>query len=160
MRKLKKNETIAVTVAVIIVVVLVVFGSLGFIPSFLSFNNNSNIMDNSQIAQPAEQRLLAEDITVGTGTEAIAGKHVFVNYNGMLLDGTVFDSSYKRGVPFDFNLGAGEVIPGWDQGIVGMKVGGKRKLIIPAALAYGDRANGPIPANSTLVFEVELLQVK
>ena len=160
MRKLKKNETIAVTVAIIIVVVFVVFGSLGFIPSFLSFNNKTNIMDNSQTAQPAEQRLLAEDITVGTGTEAVAGKHVFVNYNGTLLDGTVFDSSYTRGVPFDFNLGAGEVIPGWDQGIVGMKVGGKRKLIIPAALAYGDRANGPIPANSTLVFEVELLQVK
>ena len=113
--------------------------------------------NNADTQQP---KLLTEDITVGTGTEAVAGKHVVVNYQGTLLNGTVFDSSYTRGTPFDFDLGAGQVIQGWDQGVVGMKVGGKRKLVIPAELAYGDRAIGPIPANSTLVFEVELLAVK
>lgn len=116
-----------------------------------------NISDTG--AQQAPQ-LLISDLVVGTGTEAVAGKHIVVNYKGTLMDGTIFDSSYSRGVPFDFDLGAGQVIAGWEQGFAGMKVGGKRKLIIPADLAYGERAIGPIPANSTLIFEVELLEVK
>jgi FKBP-type peptidyl-prolyl cis-trans isomerase len=100
------------------------------------------------------------DIRVGTGAEAKAGQQVTVNYLGTLTNGTKFDSSYDRGQPFTFQLGVGQVIQGWDQGFQGMKVGGKRKLIIPAELAYGNRAIGSIPANSTLVFEVELLDVK
>ena len=101
------------------------------------------------------------DVTVGTGKVATAGTHVTVNYVGMLTNGTVFDASANRNQPFDFNLGAGQVIKGWDEGIVGMKEGGKRHLVIPAALAYGNQAvGGVIPANSTLVFDVELLKVQ
>jgi FKBP-type peptidyl-prolyl cis-trans isomerase len=104
--------------------------------------------------------LVSTDEVVGTGAEAVAGKTVTVNYVGTLSDGTKFDSSYDRNQPFDFALGAGQVIKGWDQGVVGMKVGGKRKLVIPPDLGYGANANGKIPANSTLTFEVELLAVK
>lgn len=105
--------------------------------------------------------LKIEDAEVGTGAEAVAGKAVTVNYTGWLTDGTKFDSSVDSGQPFTFNLGAGEVIPGWDEGVAGMKVGGKRRLIIPAAMAYGEAgAGGVIPPNATLVFDVELLDVK
>lgn len=107
------------------------------------------------------EELKIEDEVVGTGKEAVSGTSVTVNYLGTLLDGTKFDSSYDRKTPFTFNLGAGEVIKGWDQGVVGMKVGGKRKLTIPASLGYGSTGAGAlIPPNSTLVFEVELLNVK
>lgn len=100
------------------------------------------------------------DEVVGTGATAAAGQTVTVNYVGMLTNGTVFDASANHGGTFSFPLGAGQVIPGWDEGIVGMKVGGKRRLVIPAALAYGSRAIGNIiPANSTLIFEVELVSV-
>ncbi len=107
-------------------------------------------------------QLQATDEIVGTGATAVAGDSVTVNYVGSLTDGTVFDASANHGsTGFTFNLGAGQVIKGWDLGVAGMKVGGKRKLIIPASLAYGDRAIGNvIPANSTLVFEVELLKVQ
>lgn len=101
-----------------------------------------------------------EDIVVGTGEEAVSGKTVTVNYVGTLTDGTKFDASADHGQPFSFELGAGRVIKGWDQGVAGMKVGGKRKLTIPPDLAYGNQAVGTIPANSTLVFEVELLKVE
>jgi len=100
------------------------------------------------------------DIKVGTGALAQAGKHVSVHYVGTLTNGTKFDSSRDRNEGFDFTLGGGEVIKGWDQGVAGMKVGGVRKLTIPPELAYGARGFPPvIPANSTLVFEVELLSV-
>lgn len=105
--------------------------------------------------------LKIEEITVGSGDTAVAGKSVTVNYSGTLTDGTKFDSSYDRGQPFTFNLGAGEVIQGWDQGVAGMKVGGKRKLTIPSDLGYGAQgAGGVIPPNATLIFEVELLKVQ
>lgn len=106
-------------------------------------------------------QLKIEDITVGNGDEAVAGKTVTVNYVGTLTNGTKFDSSYDRNQPFTFHLGAGEVIKGWDQGVAGMKVGGKRKLTIPSDLGYGEAgAGGVIPPNATLVFEVELLKVE
>ncbi len=99
------------------------------------------------------------DLVVGDGPEAIKGEVVSVNYRGTLANGKEFDSSYGRG-PFSFPLGAGRVIQGWDEGVAGMKVGGKRKLVIPPDLAYGERgAGGVIPANATLTFEVELLKV-
>ena len=105
--------------------------------------------------------LVIEELVVGEGEEAVAGTKVSVNYLGTLTDGTKFDSSYDRGTPFGFNLGAGEVIKGWDQGVAGMKVGGKRKLTIPSHLAYGEAgAGGTIPPNATLIFEVELLGVE
>jgi FKBP-type peptidyl-prolyl cis-trans isomerase FkpA len=106
-----------------------------------------------------------EDITVGSGDEAQAGNRVVVHYTGWLQNddgsaGAKFDSSKDRNDPFDFPLGAGHVIKGWDEGVQGMKVGGMRKLIIPASLGYGARgAGGVIPPNATLIFEVELLGV-
>jgi FKBP-type peptidyl-prolyl cis-trans isomerase FkpA len=104
--------------------------------------------------------LIIEDLTVGEGTEATAGKRVTVHYTGWLTNGTKFDSSKDRNDPFDFPLGRGHVIRGWDEGVAGMKVGGKRKLTIPPELGYGARgAGGVIPPNATLVFEVELLAV-
>ncbi len=100
------------------------------------------------------------DETVGSGQEAKTGDTVMVNYVGTLENGTKFDSSYDRNTPFTTRIGVGQVIKGWDEGIVGMKVGGKRKLIIPPDLGYGSQPAGSIPPNSTLIFEVELLSVK
>ena len=99
------------------------------------------------------------DQEVGSGAEAVAGQSVTVNYRGSLTNGKEFDSSYGRG-PFSFRLGGGQVIQGWDEGVAGMKVGGKRKLVIPPDLGYGSRgAGGVIPPDATLIFEVELLKV-
>ena len=105
--------------------------------------------------------LVIEELEVGTGAEATAGQQVQVHYTGWLTDGKKFDSSKDRNDPFVFGLGARQVIAGWDEGVQGMKVGGKRKLTIPASLGYGARgAGGVIPPNATLVFEVELLAVR
>jgi len=104
--------------------------------------------------------LTIEELLLGSGAAAAAGQKVSVHYTGWLTNGTKFDSSKDRGDPFIFPLGRGQVIKGWDEGVAGMKVGGKRKLTIPAALGYGARgAGGVIPPNATLVFEVELLSV-
>lgn len=105
--------------------------------------------------------LKVEDVKVGTGTLAEAGKSVTVHYTGTLMDGTKFDSSKDRNQPFSFTLGVGQVIKGWDQGVAGMKVGGFRKLTIPSQMAYGERGAGNvIPPGATLKFDVELLDVK
>ncbi|MDG2122450.1 MAG: FKBP-type peptidyl-prolyl cis-trans isomerase [Verrucomicrobiales bacterium] len=113
----------------------------------------------SDTSWTTDSGLQIEVLTPGTGTEtAAAGNIVEVHYTGWLTDGTKFDSSVDRGQPFDFPLGASQVIQGWDQGVAGMKVGEKRKLTIPPELGYGPRgAAGVIPPNATLVFDVELL---
>src|SRR3989344_3958503 len=114
------------------------------------------IKDDMQI-----EGLTIEDLIVGTGATASAGKKVTVQYLGTLTDGTKFDSSYDRDTPFDFSLGAGEVIKGWDYGVEGMRVGGKRKLTIAPELGYGMTGAGSIiPPNATLIFEVELLNIE
>jgi FKBP-type peptidyl-prolyl cis-trans isomerase len=105
--------------------------------------------------------LQVEDTKVGSGPEVQAGQRVSVHYTGTLMDGTKFDSSRDRNEPFEFRLGAGEVIPGWDQGVRGMRVGGTRKLTVPASLGYGARGvGGVIPPNAALKFDIELLAVK
>jgi FKBP-type peptidyl-prolyl cis-trans isomerase FkpA len=117
-------------------------------------------------AMPTELKKV--DVKQGTGAESVAGKPVIVHYTGWIYDdskpekkGAKFDSSLDRKVPFGFILGAGKVIKGWDEGVVGMKVGGQRTLIIPPSMAYGERgAGGVIPPNATLIFDVELLEVK
>ena len=103
--------------------------------------------------------LVIEDLAVGTGATAATGDTVTVHYIGTFTNGSKFDSSYDRGQPFSFRLGAGQVIAGFDQGVTGMKVGGKRRLTIPPSLAYGSTGQGPIPPNSTLVFEIDLLSI-
>lgn len=146
----------------VLIVALVTIGVIYFL------KNSSNIFDiakSSQLSQNSEMEtvneLQVEDITVGNGPEAVSGKTVSVHYTGTLVDGSKFDSSLDRNEPFEFNLGAGEVIQGWDMGVAGMKVGGKRKLTIPSSLGYGENGAPPvIPANATLIFEVELLEVK
>jgi len=157
---MKPTQTgIAVALALFIVVMFFV------LPGNSPFSATpSQLTTQDQITMPTESvtQLQVTDTTVGTGAVAAAGDSITVNYVGSLTNGTVFDASANHGTTgFTFNLGAGQVIQGWDQGIVGMKEGGKRKLVIPASMAYGDRAVGNIiPANSTLVFEVELLKVQ
>lgn len=113
-------------------------------------------MDQNQV-----DKLVTEDTLVGNGTEAKIGDTVSVHYTGTLTDGKKFDSSLDRGDPFSFTIGEGRVIQGWEQGVPGMKVGGKRKLTIPSDLGYGDRGSPPIiPPNATLIFEIELLGIE
>ena len=100
------------------------------------------------------------DEVIGTGEKPRLGKTVVVHYTGTLTDGTKFDSSVDRGKPYEFRIGTGVVIAGWDEGILSMQVGGKRKLIVPPELGYGAQGKGKIPPNSTLIFEIELLGVK
>ena len=130
---------------------------------------DSNQADASALGGPMDapdtqitaSGLKITELSVGDGAEAASGQTVVVHYRGTLESGKQFDASYDRGTPFTFPLGAGRVIKGWDEGVVGMKVGGKRKLVIPPDLAYGSRgAGGVIPPNATLVFEVELLDVR
>lgn len=124
----------------------------------------SPVAESEEVLQNIEtdmEELEIKDLVVGTGPEAVSGKIISVHYTGTLTDGTKFDSSVDRNEPFEFTLGAGQVIQGWDQGFNGMKVGGKRKLVIPASLGYGAQgAGGVIPPNATLVFEVELLGIR
>lgn len=161
---MKPTQTaIAVALALVVVVLFYIVPGLSpfqaSAPEMLIDSTNTNpsaIMPTEPVTQ-----LQVTDEVVGTGATAAVGDSVTVNYVGSLTNGTVFDASANHGTTgFTFNLGAGQVIKGWDQGIVGMKEGGKRKLVIPASLAYGSQAVGDIiPANSTLIFEVELVKV-
>ena len=109
---------------------------------------------------PSTEEVKIDEIQEGEGPEVKEGDTVVMHYKGTLEDGTTFDSSYDRGEPFETQIGVGAVIKGWDMGVPGMKVGGKRKLTISASLGYGDQGVGSIPPNATLIFEVELLEIK
>ena len=134
-------------------------GYLGFEgkPASLPFMGSGG---DTNKTENMDASLTVTDVVMGTGAEATDGKKVSVHYVGTLDDGKKFDSSRDRGAPFAFTLGAGQVIKGWDQGVKGMKVGGTRTLVIPPELGYGASGVGPIPANATLHFEVELLGVE
>lgn len=124
---------------------------------------SANAQDKKEEAKviTTDSGLKYQDLKAGDGAAAKKGDTVAVHYTGWLTDGKKFDSSVDRGQPFEFKLGAGMVIKGWDEGVAGMKIGGKRKLTIPSKLAYGERgAGGVIPPNADLVFEVELLKIK
>lgn len=167
MRKLNKNEWVAVCSGIVVVVVLFFGGSIwNFF--FGAINDTSAKPENSiaPAANPKDMKNISTvkgleiyDEVVGTGAKAVAGKKVSVHYTGILQNGSKFDSSVDRGQPFQFNLGTGQVIKGWDLGVEGMQVGGVRRLVISPELGYGAQANGPIPANSTLIFQVQLLGV-
>ena len=140
----------------------IALSALAFLFSFSIVSTTAFAAQGGQVTE-----LIKTDVKVGKGAEAKAGQNVSVHYTGWLYDaaapghkGSKFDSSRDRGTPFSFPLGAGRVIPGWDQGVQGMKVGGQRTLVIPANLGYGARgAGGVIPPNAALVFDVELLGV-
>lgn len=138
------------------VTVVIIWGG-----ALVSQRITGNEPPSADVPSMSDEEVKTEDSIVGTGAEAKTGDAVSVHYVGTLADGTKFDSSRDRGEPFTFTLGAGEVISGWEQGILGMKVGGTRNLVIPPSLAYGAQgAGGVIPPNATLVFEVELLEIK
>lgn len=140
------QTAIATAVGLAVVALFFLYG-----PLFLS-------MGNEATSAPTEQ-LIAQDERIGTGAEATVGKVVVVHYTGRFDSGQIFDTSSGKD-PISFTLGAGEVVAGWDQGLQGMKVGGKRLLIVPPSLGYGPNDYGPIPGNSTLIFEVELVGVE
>lgn len=164
------STSIAVTLAVIVALAFIFFGSsirtslLGNTASAPTTARtttvNTSTLPSSGNAVPSDKLSITDDV-VGTGAVAKAGDTISVQYSGSLADGTVFDSTKAHGgKPFTFTLGAGQVIKGWDEGFAGMKVGGTRTLVIPPALGYGERTVGPIPANSTLTFKVELVKVE
>ncbi len=147
MKELNKNEWIAVAVGIFVIGFFFLFGQ-----AVINIINPSSGMQQSN--------LQSQDEVVGTGDVAVIGSVLTVHYTGRLPDGTVFDSSLNRNEPFQFKLGAGMVIKGWDEGLQGMKVGGKRILIIPPEYGYGPEGiPGVIPENSAIIFEVELLKV-
>lgn len=140
---------IAVTVTLVVVGVFFIIG--------MPFSVNT--LSTATMGQTAAAQLAVQEQVQGTGAVAKPGDRIVVNYTGRLQDGTVFDSSVGR-APYTFVLGAGEVIAGWDQGLVGVQAGSKRTLVIPPQLGYGASDYGPIPGNSTLIFEVEVLRVE
>ena len=145
---MKRNEWIGVAVA------------LAFITYVFAGGLLTSLFNPEKTVATTEPGVLSQDLVVGSGETAAVGDSVTVHYVGVLENGKVFDSSVDRGQPFTFTLGAGQVIKGWDTGVVGMQVGGKRRLTISPEFGYGAQGIGPIPPNATLIFEVQLLGVK
>jgi FKBP-type peptidyl-prolyl cis-trans isomerase len=151
-----KNTTIPLIALSVIALVAIVF--IG--GNRLGDDGGQTASVSESIAPANPNGLAIEDTAIGSGPAVATGDTVSVHYTGTLADGTKFDSSHDRGEPFTFTVGAGQVIRGWEEGLVGMQVGGERKLTIPPALAYGDRSVGSIiPANATLTFEIELVSI-
>lgn len=158
-------------VFILSMVIAFVLSSLGFSALVIwNLSHDSSSQQNSQTSdiqkqledqlKQQQEKLQSTDIKVGKGAAAKSGDEVTVNYVGTLTNGKKFDSSYDHKKPFTFIIGEGEVIKGWDQGLVGMKVGGERKLVIPPSLGYGSQSNSDIPANSTLVFDITLEKIQ
>ncbi|HEY4502079.1 MAG TPA: FKBP-type peptidyl-prolyl cis-trans isomerase [Candidatus Paceibacterota bacterium] len=147
------KKTLYTGVAVTVTLLVVGFFFILGVPFDSSALNSAG-----QGAAAVSSQLAVQDVVAGTGPGARAGDIVVVNYTGRLADGTIFDSSVGK-TPYSFTLGAGQVIPGWEQGIAGMQVGGKRLLLIPPNLAYGSQDYGPIPGNSTLMFEIDVISI-
>ncbi len=157
MKMLSFKEYVAVSVG-LAVIALTFF--IGGVNPFTAKEDVPKETMTTQQGQGSVADISIEEVTIGTGTEARAGKTVEVHYRLTLASGTEVDSSYGRGQPLPFVLGSGQVVPGFDKAVTGMKVGGKRKVTIPPELGYGSQPVGPIPAHSTLYFEVELVSVK
>jgi len=171
---MKKFSKIKFILKYLIPVTILIIGFI-FYMDFISLSNevtsdldqeqidellDENQDNQSEVNVERNEEVQIEDLIVGEGVEAKDGDKITVNYVGTLTDGTKFDNSYDRNKPFVFTLGNGEVIQGWDEGILGMKIGGKRKLTIPPSLGYGESGSGDvIPPNSTLIFEVELISI-
>lgn len=173
--KLNKNQWVAVIVSLAAAASIVFFsfrsspennvkGSANSLDSLKTFETmeNQDYKETFKIKDSYQdtEELLIEEISKGEGKTAESGNKVSVNYAGFLLDGTKFDSSWDRGAPFEFTIGEGFVIQGWEIGVKGMQEGEVRRLVIPPSLGYGENQIGPIPPNSILVFTVELLEVK
>src|SRR3989338_9553391 len=156
------NNALKIIVFVIVAVTLI--GGGVWYNRKIDEQSQQRAIEEGEVARQKQNEIMAnfkvEDVVVGTGAEAKNGNTVSVHYTGTFTDGKKFDSSLDRGEPFSFTLGAGEVVQGWEQGILGMRVGEKRKLIIPPGLAYGEKGIGVIPPNAVLIFEVELLEIK
>lgn len=160
MKKLSKNENIAVGVALLATFVILFLGNYIFNGANTSQLDNQEVLNGVTPVGSDLSGLEVLDIVVGEGEEARDGDTVSMHYKGSLLSGTQFDSSYERGEPITFTVGVSNIIKGFAGGVVGMKVGGKRKLTIPPELGYGEQVVGEIPAGSTLVFEVELVAIE
>ena len=148
MKHLNKNQWIAVITSLVLLAYLLFSGPI---------MNLFNLSDKSSNAEVQQTGIEVEELTLGTGPLVESGDTLTVHYVGSLSDGKVFDSSVDRNIPFTFTIGVGQVIRGWEEGLLGMRVGGKRRLVIPPAYAYGEENLPAIPPNSTLTFEVELL---
>lgn len=151
MKNLNKNQWIAVFISIAFI------GYILFTDTMIKLFNSSTEGMNAEVPQTG---LMVEEVAIGSGQMVESGDKVAVHYVGTLTDGKVFDSSLERNTPFIFTLGVGQVIRGWDEGLAGMRVGGKRVLTIPPEYGYGAEGAGAIPPNSTLIFEVELLDVE
>jgi peptidylprolyl isomerase len=163
-----KNLIISIVVIILFVVGLIVLFR-AFPPKEAIINeqdmntsqNEEQVAGDTTNTTPVSEELLKTIVTEGTGEAIVAGKIAVVEYTGMFTDGTVFDSSIPRGKPFEFTVGAGQVIQGWDIGVLGMKVGEEARLVIPGKYAYGEQGAGDvIPPNATLIFDVKLVGIK
>lgn len=177
--KFKQDEIVGISISVVVAIIFFVglrYGAPSFLYRTVEVPVNTDngivtldatnkggmiqVLHDAVTSSGKITKLIIEDSKMGTGTAVQNGSHVVVNYVGMLQDGTQFDNSFTKGEPYSFVVGAGSVIKGWDMGLVGMKAGGERILVIPPDLAYGAKAMGPIPPKSTLLFSIELVSVQ